>query len=130
MIYDDLIATLKRQHAVLVELIGLVSLRIERDGDSSGIDRNNLSVYKEHALDVEAKIKRAEEMDLAYGKLLQRQGELGSQLITLDFHILHARIAGDDTSELVARKQVIYDEYGLIDKEIGKFDLQLIFNNV
>lgn len=123
MIYDDLIATLKRQHAVLVELIGLVSLRIERDGDSSGIDRNNLAVYKEHALDVEAKIKRAEQMDLTYGKLLERQADIGASIIALDFRILNARIAGTDASDLVDRKHQLYDEFRLVYNEIEKFDM-------
>jgi hypothetical protein len=118
MIYDELIATLKRQHALLVELIGLTSLRINRDGDASGIDRVNLDLYQKQALEVEAKIKRAEQMDLTYGKLLQRQAEIGSSIIALDFRILHACIDGDDTSSLMERKYVLYNEYELIYREI------------
>jgi len=124
MIYDELIETLKLQHAYLVEIIGLVSLRIERDGDLSGYTQANLDLYKKHALDVEAKIKRAEEMDLAYGKLLQRQAEIGTSVIALDFQILNARIAGDEIRYLVDRKHELYDEFGLVSEEIKKFDLQ------
>lgn len=122
MIYDELIATLNLQHALLVELIGLTSLRIERDGDSTGLEQRKLDSYRKQALELETKIKLADERNLLYGELLYQQADLGNEVLMLDFKILHAVLAGEDTSAFVERKQAIYDEFKRIDQKISSIE--------